>query len=110
MIVADVKLPDMTGHDLVSRLRKAGVNLPVLLLMTQPTGPCPAPPEPKDNNVVLLQKPIIKELLIRILAEWTLTAPVRKSKHAAPPPRPTAKPEAKPEESPVKQASKAAAA
>jgi CheY-like chemotaxis protein len=70
LIVSDLKLPDMSGSELLSKLRAAGCKLPILLLSGQRIGA--AAEHLQDANCALVQKPVPAPMLLCILAEWTL--------------------------------------
>jgi FixJ family two-component response regulator len=61
-LVIDQRLPDMSGLDLLARLRKAGVRLPALLITSNPDARLRA--RARDRRVVIVEKPLLDNALL----------------------------------------------
>ena len=61
-LVIDYNLPDMTGLDLVARLRMRNIELPAILIITNPTGILRRRAE--QAGVRMVEKPLLGDSLI----------------------------------------------
>lgn len=73
IIVCGDTLPDMTGTELLARLRKAEADVPVMILSAKPAGA--DAPLLRRQRAVVLQRPLSADALLRTVAELTLLPP-----------------------------------
>lgn len=67
-LIVDQKMPDMTGLELVARLREAGSTIPVLLISGLPASEFTERAADLDIDLVL-EKPLEIEVLLQFAAE-----------------------------------------
>jgi CheY-like chemotaxis protein len=73
IIVCGDSLPDMTGVELLARVRKAEADVPVLIISNKPAGA--DAPLLRRQRAVMLQRPLSGDGLLRTIAELTLIPP-----------------------------------